>query len=88
MRLALALLLVVAATGMATAQQDSKEREQMLRQRLLLQERFNKGWDVQMENAHDRIEGRCKGEARRRYSAFHPIKRRRFIKDCIARARR
>jgi hypothetical protein len=88
MRLALALLLVTAATGLACAQDSHKTSDEVLRQRLLIQERFNKGYDVQIENAHDRIEGRCNGEARRRYSAFHPIKRRKFIKDCIARARR
>lgn len=60
----------------------------MLRQRLLLKERFNKGYDVQVENAHDRIEGKCKAEARRHFSMLHPIKRRRFARDCIAKARR
>jgi hypothetical protein len=63
------------------------EREEMLRQRLLLKERFNKGWDVQIENARDRIEARCKAEARRRFSVLHPLKRRRAAKDCIAKAR-
>ena len=88
MRLVIAFLLAATTVGGAAAQQDAKEKEEMLRQRLLIQERINKGWDVQMENARDRIEGRCKGEARRRYSALHPLKRRKFIKDCIARARR
>jgi hypothetical protein len=61
----------------------------VLRQRILLKERFNKGYDVQIENARDpaRVEGRCKAEARRRYSALHPIKRRKFVQDCIARKR-
>ena len=61
----------------------------MLRQRLLLKERFNKGWDVQIENAQDpaRIAGRCKAEAKRHYSALHPIKRRKFVQECIARKR-
>ena len=54
---------------------------------ILLKERFNKGWDVQVENAQDqkRLEGRCKAEARRHYSVLHPIKRRKFVQDCVAR---
>lgn len=70
------------------ATQKETEQEKMLRQRLLLKERFNKGYDVQIENAHDRIESKCKNEARRAFSALHPIKRRRFANDCIAKARR
>jgi hypothetical protein len=87
MRLAFAFLLIVAATAPVSAQGNSNSDE-VLRQRLLLKERFNKTWDVQVENAQDRIEQRCKAEARKRYSAIHPIKRRKFAKDCIARARR
>jgi hypothetical protein len=70
------------------ATQKETEQQKMLRQRLLLKERFNKGYDVQVENAHDRIEGKCKAEARRHFSMLHPIKRRRFARDCIAKARR
>jgi len=88
MRLIFAFLFLVAAAGLASAQGTPKPSDEVLRQRLLLKERFNKGWDVQVENAHDRIEGRCKGEARRRYSVIHPLKRRKFTKDCISRARR
>jgi hypothetical protein len=89
MRLAVAFLVVVAAAAApAAAQTTSKQSEEVLRQRLLLRERFNKGWDVQIENAHDRIEGRCKNEAKRRFSALHPLKRRKFTKECIARLKR
>jgi len=88
MRLIFAFLFLVAAAGLASAQGNPKPSDEVLRQRLLLKERFNKGWDVQVENAHDRIEGRCKAEGRRRYSVVHPLKRRKFIKDCIIRARR
>jgi hypothetical protein len=88
MRFAIAFLFVVAAVGLAGAQEKPKNSEEVLRQRLLLKERFNKGWDVQLENARDRIEGRCKAEAKKRYSAFRPIKRRQFAKECIERARR
>ena len=88
MRFAIAFLLVVAAVGFAGAQEKAKNSDEILRQRLLLKERFNKGWDVQLENARDRIEGRCKAEAKKRFSMLHPIKRRKFTKDCIDRARR
>ena len=90
MRFAIAFLLVVATAGLAGAQEKPKNSEEVLRQRLLLKERFNKGWDVQLENANNRtwIASRCKGEARKRYSALHPLKRRNFTKECIARAGR
>ena len=58
-----------------------------MRQRILLRERFNKGWDIQPEGAQQR-ERRCKAEAKKHYSAFHPLKRRKFIGDCVAGARR
>ena len=94
MRLPLAFLFVVAAVGLAGAQGAPKEvpnkNDEVLRQRLLLKERFNKGWDVQMDNAQDpvRARARCKAEARRHYSVVHPIKRRKFVEDCVARQRR
>jgi hypothetical protein len=88
MRLALASLFLIAAVVPISAQGNPASSDEVLRQRLLLRERFNKGWDVQIENTRDRIEPRCKAEARKRYSAIHPIKRRKFVKDCIARARR
>ena len=103
MRLVLvAVLFVVAAVGLASAQGTPKgtpsgtptetpnKNDEVLRQRILLKERFNKGWDVQIENAQDpaRVEGRCKAEARRQYSAMHPIKRRKFVQECVARHRR
>jgi hypothetical protein len=88
MRLVLAPLLLVAAVGLAQAQNNTKNSDEILRQRLLLKERFNKGWDVQVENSQDRIEAKCRAEARRAYSVIHPIKRRKFVKDCIARKRR
>ena len=89
MRLVLALLFVAATIGPACAQGNPNKSDEVLRQRILLKERFNKGWDVQIENAQDpaRVEGRCKAEARRHYSALHPIKRRKLVQDCIARKR-
>ena len=90
MRLLLVFLFVAAAIGLASAQGSANKSDEVLRQRLLLKERFNKGWDVQIENAQDpaRVEGRCKAEARRHYSVIHPIKRRKFVQDCMARKRR
>ena len=87
MRLVLALLFVAASIGPACAQGNPNKSDEVLRQRLLLKERFNKGWDVQIENAQDqgRVEGRCKAESRRRFSVLHPMKRRKFVRDCIER---
>jgi hypothetical protein len=61
--------------------------EEVLRQRILLRERFNKGWDIQPETPQER-ERRCRNEAKKHYSAIHPFKRRKFVKDCVARAGR
>ena len=88
MRFIFVFAVVLASTGFATAQDKTTPSDEVLRQRLLLKERFNKGWDVQIENAGDRIESRCKAEARRQFSALHPLKRRAFAKECIARKRR
>jgi len=94
MRFAIAFLFVAAtlgpATAQGTAQGTAKNSDEVLRQRLLLKERFNKGYDVQIENAGNSkwIASRCKNEARKKYSALHPIKRRTYIKECIARGGR
>ena len=61
--------------------------EEIMRQRILLRERFNKGWDIQPETPQER-ERRCKTEAKKHYSAIHPFKRRKFTKDCIVNGRR
>jgi len=72
----------------AQPSQPSKDSspEERMRQRILLRERFNKGWDIQPETAQDR-QRRCKSEAKKHYSAIHPLKRRKFLKDCLAEAR-
>ena len=57
--------------------------EERIRQRMLLRERFNKGWDIQPEGPRER-KARCRAEARKRYSAFHPLKRRTYQKNCMA----
>ena len=81
MRFAFALLLLVATLGFAGAQEKPKNSEEVLRPAAPAQGAVtNKGWDVQLENANNRtwIASRCKGEARKRYSALHPLKRRNF----------
>lgn len=97
MRLALLLLFVVVAAAPAAAQQakpgqpaqSSKptSSDEVLRQRILLRERFNKGWDIQAEDARQRL-ARCKAEARKRYSVIHQIKRRNYVRGCTGAARR
>jgi hypothetical protein len=103
MRFALALLFAAAAVAPAVAQGTSpaaskptaqgtapgaaSKPEEVLRQRILLRERFNKGWDIRPETAQER-QRRCKSEAKKHYSAIHPFKRRKFAKDCIAGANR
>ena len=86
MRLVLALLIaVVTAAGPSVAQeQKAKPSDEILRQRLLLRERFNKGWEVQNETPRER-KARCRGETRKKFSAMHPIKRRMFMKECMER---
>src|SRR6476661_2714489 len=90
MRLVLAFLIVVASVGLTSAQGNTQaapnKSDEVLRQRILLKERFNKGWDVQIENAQDqgRVEGRCKAEDRRRFSVLNTMKRRKFVQNCIA----
>lgn len=73
----------------APASQSSKPSspEEIMRQRILLRERFNKGWDIQQETPQER-ERRCKNEAKKHYSAIHPFKRRKFVTNCIANGRR
>jgi hypothetical protein len=60
--------------------------EEVMRQRILLRERFNKGWDIHPETPQER-ERRCKGEAKRQFSALHPFKRRKYVKECVAHAK-
>ncbi|MEA2982444.1 MAG: hypothetical protein QOF09_4267 [Alphaproteobacteria bacterium] len=87
MRLALAILFVATAIGPVGGQEKPKASDEILRQRILLQERFNKGWDVQIESWQARVEGRCRAEAKKRYSAIRFKKRRMFVENCIKQAR-
>jgi hypothetical protein len=72
----------------APASQPKKESspEEVMRQRILLRERFNKGWDIHPETPQER-ERRCKRDAKKQYSALHPFKRRKFAKECVAHAK-
>jgi hypothetical protein len=63
------------------------QAEEVLRQRILLREKFNKGWDVQNEDPRAK-KARCKSEARKKFTAMHPLKRRKFQKECMAQAGR
>lgn len=63
------------------------QSEEVLRQRILLREKFNKGWDVQSEDPRQK-KARCKSEARKKFTALHPLKRRKFQKECMAKAGR
>lgn len=63
------------------------ESEERLRQRILLQEKFNKGWNIQPEGPRER-KARCGFEARKHYSALHPIKRAKYQKSCMENLKR
>jgi hypothetical protein len=63
------------------------QSEEVLRQRILLREKFNKGWEVQVEDPREK-KARCRSEARKKFSAMHPLKRRKFQKECMAQPRR
>src|SRR3954470_17203656 len=74
-------------TPQPTAKGTPSTQEEVLRQRFLLRERFNKGWDIQQETPQER-ERRCRNEAKKHYSAIHPFKRRKFTRECVANGRR
>jgi hypothetical protein len=63
------------------------QAEEVMRQRILLREKFNKGWEVQNEDPRSK-KARCKSEARKQFTAMHPLKRRKFQKECMAKAGR
>jgi len=84
MRLVLAFALIAVAAAPAFAQNSSEQAKELLRQRLELQ-RINKGWEMQKQDSRERIEARCKAEARKHYSALRSIKRRQYARACIRR---
>ena len=63
------------------------QAEEVLRQRILLREKFNKGWEVHTEDPREK-RARCKAEARKQFTAMHPLKRRKAQKECMAQVRR
>jgi hypothetical protein len=74
-------------SNQATPAAKPSQSDEVLRQRILLREKFNKGWQVQDEDPRQR-RARCKAEARKQFTAMHPLKRRKFQKECVAKAGR
>ncbi len=74
-------------SNQATPTAKPSQSDEVLRQRILLREKFNKGWQVQDEDPRQK-KARCKSEARKRFTAMHPLKRRKFQKECMAQAGR
>jgi hypothetical protein len=74
-------------SSQATPAAKPNQAEEVLRQRILLREKFNKGWQVQDEDPRQK-RARCKSEARKQFTAMHPLKRRKFQKECMAKAGR
>ena len=85
MRLALAVLIVIAAVVPIEAQENSKSSADLRRERI---DRVNKVWDAQIEKMRGaQIAAKCKAEAKKQYSAIHFKKRRMFVTKCIEQAR-
>jgi hypothetical protein len=74
-------------SSQATPAAKPSQADEVLRQRILLREKFNKGWEVQDEDPRQR-RARCKAEARKRFTAMHPIKRRKYSLECASRTGR
>jgi hypothetical protein len=85
MRLALAVLFVIAAVVPIEAQENPKSSADVRRDRI---ERVNKVWDAQIEKMRGaQIAAKCKAEAKKQYSGIHFKKRRLFVQNCIEQAR-
>ena len=85
MRLALAVLFVIAAVVPIEAQENPKSSADLRRERI---DRVNKVWDAQIEKMRGaQIAAKCKAEAKNQYSAIHFRKRRMFVTKCIEQAR-
>ena len=85
MRLALVVLLVVAAVALLRAEENPKSSADVRRERM---ERINKVWDAQIERMRGaQIAAKCKADAKKQYSAIHFKKRRLFVQNCIEQAR-
>jgi hypothetical protein len=85
MRLALAVLFVVAAIAPLKAQESPKNSADVRRERI---DRVNKGWDAKIERMRRaQIAAKCKADAKKKYSAIHFKKRRMFVTNCIEQGR-
>ena len=85
MRLALAVLFVIAAVVPIEAQETPKSSADVRRERI---DRVNKVWDAQIEKMRGaQIAAKCKAEAKKQYSAIHFKKRRMFVTKCIEQSR-
>jgi hypothetical protein len=85
MRLALAILFVVAAVVPIGAEENPKGSADVRRERI---DKVNKAWDAQIEKIRGaQIAAKCKADAKKQYSAIHFKKRRLFVKNCIEQAR-
>jgi len=85
MRLALAVLLVVAAVVPISAQENPKGSAEVRRERM---DKVNKAWDAQIERMRNaQIAAKCKADAKKQYSGIRFNKRRLFVKNCIEQAR-
>ena len=85
MRLALAVLFVVAAVAPIEAQENPKSSADVRGERI---DRVNKVWDAQIERMRAaQIATKCKADAKKEYSAIHFKKRRAFVKNCIEQGR-
>jgi hypothetical protein len=85
MRLALAILFVVAAIVPIGAQENPKSSADARRERM---DKVNKVWDAQIERMRGaQIAAKCKADAKQQYSAIHFRKRRAFVKNCIEQGR-
>jgi hypothetical protein len=83
MRPALAFLFLAASVVLAGAE-DSPKGSDLLRQRMLIQQKINKGWDERLEMIRSKqIAAECQAEAKKRYAAVRFKKRRAFVKNCI-----
>ena len=88
MRTVLALLLLMASGVLAEAQ-DSPKGTDILRQRMLIQQKVNKGWDERLDLIRtQQITAECQAEAKKRYAAIRFKKRKAYVKNCVESARR
>ena len=85
MRLALAVLFMIAAVVPIEAQESPRSSPDLRRERI---DRVNRVWDARIERMRGaQITAKCKADAKKQYSAIHFRKRRMFVIKCIEQAR-